>query len=105
MLYLVWSQNIYCTLISASILNAACGLNNPHCTVCTRHHKNFILRGFHSFHVTEEQIGLLVFLYFNRLCGYPPFYDENDSELFKQILRAEYEFDSPYWDEISESGK
>ena len=40
-----------------------------------------------------------------RLCGYPPFYDENDSELFRQILKAEYEFDSPYWDEISDSGK
>ncbi|CAH1783735.1 unnamed protein product [Owenia fusiformis] len=39
------------------------------------------------------------------LCGYPPFYDENDGELFKQILRAEYEFDSPFWDEISESAK
>ncbi|ESN90852.1 hypothetical protein HELRODRAFT_90742, partial [Helobdella robusta] len=39
------------------------------------------------------------------LCGYPPFYDENDSELFRQILKAEYEFDSPYWDEISESAK
>uniref|UniRef100_A0A8D2Q8V2 Calcium/calmodulin-dependent protein kinase type 1B n=1 Tax=Varanus komodoensis TaxID=61221 RepID=A0A8D2Q8V2_VARKO len=39
------------------------------------------------------------------LCGYPPFYDENDSELFNQILRAEYEFDSPYWDDISESAK
>jgi len=38
------------------------------------------------------------------LCGYPPFYDENDSELFRQILKAEYEFDSPYWDDISESG-
>ncbi|KAH0616434.1 hypothetical protein JD844_027524 [Phrynosoma platyrhinos] len=39
------------------------------------------------------------------LCGYPPFYDENDSKLFEQILRAEYEFDSPYWDDISESAK
>lgn len=39
-----------------------------------------------------------------RLCGYPPFYDENDSELFRQILKAEFEFDSPYWDEISDSG-
>jgi len=39
------------------------------------------------------------------LCGYPPFYDENDSELFRQILKAEYEFDSPYWDDISESGE
>jgi hypothetical protein len=40
-----------------------------------------------------------------RLCGYPPFYDENDAALFQQILRAEYEFDSPFWDDISESGK
>uniref|UniRef100_G3W393 calcium/calmodulin-dependent protein kinase n=1 Tax=Sarcophilus harrisii TaxID=9305 RepID=G3W393_SARHA len=39
------------------------------------------------------------------LCGYPPFYDENDSELFNQILKANYEFDSPYWDDISESAK
>ncbi|NXG35393.1 KCC1A kinase, partial [Dromaius novaehollandiae] len=40
-----------------------------------------------------------------RLCGYPPFYDENDAKLFEQILRAEYEFDSPYWDDISDSAK
>ncbi|CAD5115598.1 DgyrCDS4558 [Dimorphilus gyrociliatus] len=39
------------------------------------------------------------------LCGYPPFYDENDAELFRQILKAEYEFDSPYWDQISDSAK
>ncbi|PIK45486.1 Calcium/calmodulin-dependent protein kinase type 1D [Apostichopus japonicus] len=37
------------------------------------------------------------------LCGYPPFYDENDSKLFEQILNADYEFDSPFWDEISDS--
>jgi len=40
----------------------------------------------------------------SRLCGYPPFYDENDAKLFEQILKAEYEFDSPYWDDISDSG-
>ncbi|MBN3316299.1 KCC1D kinase, partial [Atractosteus spatula] len=39
------------------------------------------------------------------LCGYPPFYDENDSKLFEQILKAEYEFDAPYWDDISDSAK
>ncbi|XP_041378894.1 LOW QUALITY PROTEIN: calcium/calmodulin-dependent protein kinase type 1D-like [Gigantopelta aegis] len=39
------------------------------------------------------------------LCGYPPFYSENDSELFKQIMKGEYEFDSPYWDNISDSAK
>ncbi|EDW99312.1 calcium/calmodulin-dependent protein kinase type 1 isoform X1 [Drosophila yakuba] len=39
------------------------------------------------------------------LCGYPPFYDENDANLFAQILKGDFEFDSPYWDEISESAK
>lgn len=39
------------------------------------------------------------------LCGYPPFYDERDDLLFKQILRGSYEFDSPYWDDISDSAK
>lgn len=37
--------------------------------------------------------------------GTPPFYDESDPELFSQILRANYEFDSPFWDDISESAK
>uniref|UniRef100_UPI00358F9A9D calcium/calmodulin-dependent protein kinase type 1-like isoform X2 n=1 Tax=Myxine glutinosa TaxID=7769 RepID=UPI00358F9A9D len=39
------------------------------------------------------------------LCGYPPFYDESDACLFEQIMRADYEFDSPYWDDISDSAK
>jgi len=47
-------------------------------------------------------IGVIAYIL---LCGYPPFYDENDAELFKQILKAQYEFDSPFWDEISESAK
>ncbi|WAR25545.1 CAMKI-like protein, partial [Mya arenaria] len=47
-------------------------------------------------------IGVIAYIL---LCGYPPFYDENDAALFQQILRAEFEFDSPYWDDISESAK
>lgn len=39
------------------------------------------------------------------LCGYPPFYDENDANLFAQILKGEFEFDSPYWDDISDFAK
>ncbi|XP_071440102.1 calcium/calmodulin-dependent protein kinase type 1 isoform X2 [Hetaerina americana] len=39
------------------------------------------------------------------LCGYPPFYDENDANLFAQILKGEFEFDPPYWDDISDSAK
>ncbi|CAH3112916.1 unnamed protein product [Pocillopora meandrina] len=39
------------------------------------------------------------------LCGYPPFYDESDANLFAQIMKGEYEFDTPYWDDISDSAK
>uniref|UniRef100_A0A3Q3GQW9 Calcium/calmodulin-dependent protein kinase 1Da n=1 Tax=Labrus bergylta TaxID=56723 RepID=A0A3Q3GQW9_9LABR len=47
-------------------------------------------------------IGVIAYIL---LCGYPPFYDENDSKLFEQILKADYEFDAPYWDDISDSGE
>nr|CAB3227495.1 CaM-K calmodulin-dependent protein kinase homolog [Phallusia mammillata] len=47
-------------------------------------------------------IGVIAYIL---LCGYPPFYDENDQKLFEQIMKADYEFDSPYWDDISESAK
>ena len=39
------------------------------------------------------------------LCGYPPFYDDNDASLFSQILSGELIFDSPYWDQISNDAK
>lgn len=53
------------------------------------------------------------FLFFyHSLSGNPPFYDESDDDdyenhdknLFRKILAGDYEFDSPYWDEISDSG-
>ncbi|KAF4072556.1 hypothetical protein AMELA_G00264330 [Ameiurus melas] len=47
-------------------------------------------------------VGVISFIL---LCGYPPFYDDNDTELYRQIIQAEFEFDSPYWDDISHSAK
>ncbi|KAF6029327.1 CaMKI [Bugula neritina] len=47
-------------------------------------------------------IGVITYIL---LCGYPPFYAEEDSVLFAQIMRGEYDFDSPYWDGISDSAK
>jgi serine/threonine protein kinase len=35
------------------------------------------------------------------LCGYPPFYDEVQEKLFRQIVKGKYEFPSPEWDEVS----
>ncbi|XP_060066380.1 calcium/calmodulin-dependent protein kinase type IV-like [Ylistrum balloti] len=39
------------------------------------------------------------------LCGYEPFYDNNQQEFYKKILKADYQFDSPWWDDISENAK
>uniref|UniRef100_A0A6B2LAP7 Protein kinase domain-containing protein n=1 Tax=Arcella intermedia TaxID=1963864 RepID=A0A6B2LAP7_9EUKA len=39
------------------------------------------------------------------LCGYPPFYNENDAKLFESIMSAAYHFHSPFWDNISKEAK
>ena len=44
-------------------------------------------------------------LHIPSLCGYPPFYEETETRLFSKIMKGQYEFDSPFWDDISESGK
>lgn len=38
------------------------------------------------------------------LCGYPPFFDQKNAELFKKIMAGKYQFDHPWWDHISERG-
>ncbi|XP_062960225.1 calcium/calmodulin-dependent protein kinase type 1G-like [Cynocephalus volans] len=47
-------------------------------------------------------IGVITYLL---LCGYPPFYEETESKLFEKIKEGYYEFESPFWDDISESAK
>jgi serine/threonine protein kinase len=41
----------------------------------------------------------------HRLCGFPPFYEENNQKLFEMIKSCTFEFPSPYWDEVSETAK
>jgi serine/threonine protein kinase len=38
------------------------------------------------------------------LCGYPPFFDQKNAELFKKIMAGRYQFDHPWWDHISDKG-
>ncbi|CAM4683792.1 calcium/calmodulin-dependent protein kinase type 1G [Caretta caretta] len=47
-------------------------------------------------------IGVITYIL---LCGYPPFYEETESKLFEKIKEGYYEFESPFWDAISESAK
>lgn len=39
------------------------------------------------------------------LCGFPPFHEEEMAQLFDQILKAKYEFVSPWWDGVSQDAK
>eukprot|EP01116_Phalansterium_solitarium_P023212 TRINITY_DN8018_c0_g1_i1.p1 TRINITY_DN8018_c0_g1~~TRINITY_DN8018_c0_g1_i1.p1 ORF type:complete len:316 (+),score=117.72 TRINITY_DN8018_c0_g1_i1:70-948(+) len=47
-------------------------------------------------------IGVITYLL---LCGYPPFYGESLPEVFEQIMKGHFEFNSPYWDNISSEAK
>lgn len=47
-------------------------------------------------------MGVIVYIL---LCGFPPFYADNDAQLFERIKRGQYEFLKPYWDPISDAAK
>jgi len=39
------------------------------------------------------------------LCGFTPFYGDNQRQLFERILHAQFDFPAPEWDDISTSAK
>ena len=39
------------------------------------------------------------------LCGFPPFYEDSNPELFEKIKKGEYDFPADPWDEISADAK
>jgi len=47
-------------------------------------------------------IGVITYIL---LCGFPPFYGNNDQQIFEKIMRADYDFPSPDWDGISNEAK
>ncbi|KAJ5349097.1 hypothetical protein MYU51_011923 [Penicillium brevicompactum] len=42
---------------------------------------------------------------FALLAGYPPFYDPNIKILMKRVIKGQFHFDSPWWDNISDTAK
>ena len=40
-----------------------------------------------------------------RLCGYEPFYSDNEAVMYRRIIKCDYKFDSPWWDEVSDNAK
>jgi len=47
-------------------------------------------------------IGVITYIL---LCGYPPFFGENDSQIFRAIMKGKFDFPDPDWTNISYQAK
>jgi len=56
----------------------------------------------YSSQVDLWSIGVIVYIL---LCGFPPFYGDNDAQMFRKIKAGTFKFLSPYWDPISQEAK
>eukprot|EP01116_Phalansterium_solitarium_P005805 TRINITY_DN178_c0_g1_i2.p1 TRINITY_DN178_c0_g1~~TRINITY_DN178_c0_g1_i2.p1 ORF type:complete len:259 (-),score=68.20 TRINITY_DN178_c0_g1_i2:443-1219(-) len=80
---------------NSMLLNTACGTPGyvaPEVLKCIGYDKA----------VDLWSVGVILYIL---LCGFPPFYDENTSVLFEQIMLGKYQFTAPYWDHVSDSAK
>jgi len=39
------------------------------------------------------------------LCGFPPFYEEDEEDLYDSIIEGKFSFPDPYWSKVSDSAK
>jgi calcium-dependent protein kinase len=39
------------------------------------------------------------------LCGYPPFYGDDDMEILQMVQKGKFDFDGEEWDDISKEAK
>ena len=56
----------------------------------------------YSSQVDLWSVGVIVYIL---LCGFPPFYGDNDAQMFKKIKAGQYKFLAPYWAPISDDAK
>lgn len=61
-----------------------------------------ILKGSYSLKTDIWSAGVILYIL---LCGYPPFYSDSDSEIFKLILNGSYNFRGKEWRRVSPSAK
>jgi len=80
---------------ASSLLNTSCG--TPGYVA-----PEIISRKGHGVAVDLWSIGVITYVL---LCGYQPFYGDDQAQLFKAILDADYAFEKEYWSDISEDAK
>jgi len=61
-----------------------------------------LLGGQYDNEVDIWSIGVITYVL---LCGFTPFYGDNQRQLFERILHAKFDFPSPEWDDVSATAK
>ncbi|XP_014771973.1 calcium/calmodulin-dependent protein kinase type IV [Octopus bimaculoides] len=62
-----------------------------------------VLQGsMYSFPADIWSAGVILFIL---LVGYEPFFASNDHKIYKRIIRIDWKFESPWWDDISSNSK
>mmetsp|Transcript_6191 Transcript_6191/g.18736 ORF Transcript_6191/g.18736 Transcript_6191/m.18736 type:complete len:510 (+) Transcript_6191:150-1679(+) len=61
-----------------------------------------VLRREYTIKCDVWSVGVIAYIL---LCGYPPFYGDNDREIFRRVAVGKYAFPSPEWDHISQHAK
>ncbi|KDO20510.1 CAMK/CAMK1 protein kinase [Saprolegnia parasitica CBS 223.65] len=61
-----------------------------------------LARSFYGKQVDVWSAGIITYIL---LCGYPPFSGKNNTVLFNNIKAGQFEFESPYWDDVSSEAK
>jgi len=62
-----------------------------------------VLRGaIYDHSVDVWSVGVICYIL---LCGFPPFYGNNEQQIFDKILRGDFDFPSPDWDNISDDAQ
>mmetsp|Transcript_14496 Transcript_14496/g.57804 ORF Transcript_14496/g.57804 Transcript_14496/m.57804 type:complete len:551 (+) Transcript_14496:288-1940(+) len=61
-----------------------------------------VLRREYTVKCDVWSVGVIAYIL---LCGYPPFYGDNDRDIFKRVSIGRFTFPSPEWDHISKQAK
>lgn len=61
-----------------------------------------VIKKKYSYSCDLWSLGVILYV---MLGGYPPFYGDNDIEVFEQVINYSYDFDDEVWEEVSEDAK